>query len=127
MSTISQGMLDPIPVGTYVRVSDGTPKPNPANRAVYDRWVHRNFDAILTCYRPDRPGIVTVQKVVSIGGWANRCFVDLEASRLVPVPGMPRFVLNINAFNPEVVGVIEDSPTIEVMEADIEPASREVA
>jgi hypothetical protein len=126
MSTISQGSLDPIPVGTYVRVSDGTPRPPERFHKKLKEWQRTNYDAVVTAYKPNKPGFVDVQKLSTIGHWYMRIFLTVELSCLTPVPGKPRFVVNVDAFNPEVVGVVEGSP-VEIMPVDADEACREVA
>jgi hypothetical protein len=124
MSTISQGSLDPIPVGTYCRVSDGTPRPPERFHKKLKEWQWTNYDAIVTSYKHDRQGFACVQKVSTIGHWCIRIFVTVELARLTPVPGKPRFVVNVDAFNPEVVGVVEGSP-VEIMPVESDEACAE--
>lgn len=104
-STIRFGGDATIPVGTYVRVSDGTAQPPARFNRKLKEWQAKNFDAVVTAYRPNRPGWVTVQKLSTVGHWAIRIFYTVEVAMITPVPGKPRFVVNVDAFNPEVVGI----------------------
>lgn len=119
-----------IPVGTYVRVSDGTPQPPLRFHRKHKAWQAKNYDGVLTAHRADLPGVCTVQKIGTIGHPIMRIFMNVDVSRVAAVPGMPTFRVNVNAFNPEVIGVEPRAPQPivvpdEVMSDDAVPQSAE--
>lgn len=106
MSTFSPGSLDPVRVGTYVRVSSGEVRPTEPGDAM-DAWDAWNFDAVIVAYLQNKPGYVKVQQMGELPSFLLRTFCVVPLDCVTPIPGKPLYGINVDAFNPEVVGPLE--------------------
>ncbi len=94
-----------LPLGTQVRVSDGTPRPPERFNKKLQAWKHSNYTGVITEYRAEYGGY-TVQTMPPCG-WRIDAYLIIRRSGVSPskitaIPGAPLIPVKGSGMNVEV-------------------------
>lgn len=90
-------MSHDIPIGTYVRVSDGEPEPPLRFNKKHATWTGRNYDGIVVRHNKADDLIkydsYDVQDAKFLAGWIIVVHSMLHPDMVKPVPGKPSYTV----------------------------------
>ncbi len=93
------------PLGTQVRVSDGTARPPERFNKKLQAWKHNNYEGVVTEYRHEYGGY-TVQSMPACG-WRIDAYIlmfrsGVPSSKITAIPGAPLIPVKGSGMNVEV-------------------------